>query len=223
MSDGRNVGSAGSKPITAVGGAPGEGSSAPVAEGSMLPPAPRVVPEDLVAALAMMTIEQKRNERANADKQRIASEKAQEEAHAAKIERMTQLAKDTFRQAVVEGVCEGFSAVADAVSAYKGYEGAITPGADGKKMEATGKYWGVASKSTNIVSKFAAGRAKAAQEEDRRDMAICDAALDRAKRAVDAAAGAAKEAQDDINQTINAIRSYLAAKTQLGQAAIIRG
>ena len=47
--------------------------------------------------------------------------------------------------------------------------------------------------------------------------------IDRAKATVDGASGEGKRAQDDIRETINYVRQYLAAKSQAAQAAILKG
>jgi hypothetical protein len=58
---------------------------------------------------------------------------------------------------------------------------------------------------------------------DRADIAALDGDIDRAKSGVDAASTERRRADDDIRETINAIRQYLAAKSQLANAAILKG
>ena len=212
----------GTRAVASVGGGDQGGEAAPLDGQSLLPAAPPVMAEDMVAALAMMTIKQKQTERANADKQRIASEKAQEEAHATKIEKMRELAKDSFWQGFAESLFDGLSAAASGTAALTEFS-TRAHGHFGPKAKATVSVEEAVAKDLGGKGKLAGAIMKSSIEGERADLAEVDARLDRAKRAVDAAGAASGKAQDEIKETINAIRGYLAAKTQLGQAAIIRG
>ena len=82
--------------------------------------------DDLMTALAMLTIQQRHEQRIAADQQRAAASKAQEAANADKIGKMRELADDTFMEGVVSGALTGAAAAASAVSACDGYAAATT-------------------------------------------------------------------------------------------------
>jgi hypothetical protein len=194
--------------------------------------------DDLQTALAVLMIRTSRDNRAVADKQQAASSKAQEEAHARKIDKMKELADDTYTQAIVDGVCQGVSAAAQAGSAGLSYSSSMD-GIGSKledspmrsaelaqhaaSVERTSKFLDAGGKLVSAGGVIGSGALKRAQEDDRKDMAIADRDIDRAKSAVEGASSDSKRAQDDERETINYIKQYLAAKTQAAQAAIIRG
>ena len=173
-----------------------------------------------MTALAMLSMQQLHEERCAADQQRIAAAKAQEEAQAEKISKMRELADDTFKEGVIEGVLGGVGAAASMGGAISTYEGAM---ASSPALTRDGRLFQAASDALNASSKLAGASAKADQENDRTDMGVADAAVDRAKAATDAASTTSRRAADDIRETLNAIRQYLAAKTQLANASIIKG
>jgi hypothetical protein len=208
---------------------------------SSLPPSeyPNGPPvDDLQTALAVLTIETARDRRAIADKQRDAAGKAQDEAHAAKISKMRELADDTFAQGLVDGVFQGISGAAQIGAASLSFsstvkdidaKGTICP-VEAESFARSAALAGRASKLLEASSKLtsAAGTIwsaglKSAQDRDREAMAVADHDVDRAKGAVDGASTESKRAQEDIRETINYVRQYLAAKTQAAQAGIIRG
>lgn len=204
----------------------GDASARPVAAKATpeLLPLPAATGDDLMTALAMLTIRQKHDDRVAADHERLAGEKAQEEAQSRKIDKMRELANDTWTQGLVEGVLEGASAVATGASALQEFsaskQGCMLESA---KLTRDAKLLDAGSKALMAASHLGGAFAKSAQEEDRRDMAIADRDVEHAKSAVDAASTAGRRADDDIRETLNAIRQYLAAKTQLANAAIIKG
>ncbi len=201
-------------------------------------PLPASAGDDLMTSIALVGIKGKQNDRVAADQQRAAAEKTQEEAQARKIERMRELAKDTFMQGLLEGLMEGAGAVATAISAVdefrSGTDGArateLGPGAEAtllgkhsRSLARDAKLLDAASKGLSASSHLGSAVARAAQEDDRKDIAIADRDLDRAKGGVEAASTASRRADDDIRETLNNIRQYLAAKSQLANAAIIKG
>lgn len=191
---------------------------------SELLPLPASTGDDLMTALAMLTVKQKHQDRVAADAQRIAGEKAQEEAQSRKIDKMRELANDTWTQGLVEGVLEGASAIASGASALDDFAASKQSCAlESAKLARDAKLLDAGSKGLMAASHLGSAFAKSAQEEDRRDMAIADRDVDRAKSTVDGASTASRRAEDDIRETLNAVRQYLAAKTQLANAAIIKG
>lgn len=176
--------------------------------------------DDLMTALAMLSMQQLHEERGAADQERNAAAKAHEEAQAEKISKMRKLADDTFKEGVIEGVLGGVGAAASMGGATSTYEGTMT---SSPALTRDGKLLQAASDAVNASSKFGGASAKADQENDRTDTAVADASVERAKAAIDAASTSSRRASDDIRETLNAIRQYLAAKTQLANAAIIKG
>jgi hypothetical protein len=192
---------------------------------SSLLPSPIAAGDDMMTSLAILTMKSKQDERVASDKERVVAEKNQEAAEAAKIEKMRDLANDTFTQGLVEGVLDGASAGASAASAVDEYSGAIAPkgSLDAQQFTRDGKLLDAGSKALTATSRFGSAMARTAQEEDRKDMAVADHDVERAKSAVDSASTASRRAEDDIRETINAIRQYIAAKTQLANASIMKG
>jgi len=194
--------------------------------------------DDLQTALAVLMIETSRDQRSVADKQREAGTKAQEEAHARKIEKMRDLADEAFTQGLVDGVFEGISGAAQAGAACLSFS-STTKDIDAKAAfcprqgEALARESAVASRAsklldassrlTSAAGKIGSAAAKSAQENDRADIAVIDHDIDRAKSTVEGASSESKRAADDIRETMNFVRQYLAAKTQAAQAGIIKG
>lgn len=221
--------SAGTKPTDAftAGANACRGTGQPAAELLSLPAA---TGDDLITALAMLTVKQKHDDRVAANHERLAGEQAQQEAQSRKIDKMRELAKDTWMQGLVEGVLEGASAVAMGASAVEEFSAATQPkgATDAMKLESAklarnAKLLEAGSRGLTAASHFGGAMARSAQENDRKDMAIADRDVDHAKAAVDGASSAGRQADDDIRETLNAIRQYLAAKTALANAAIIKG
>ncbi|MBX3223780.1 MAG: hypothetical protein KF795_24925 [Labilithrix sp.] len=223
------------------------------ASGELLPtPFAVVAYDDLLTSLAVMMLRQKHEQRVTSDQQAVAAAKAQEEAHGRKIEKMRDLADHTFTQALVEGALEGAGAVAAGSSAIcrfsgetkdaaaKAFDAKVEAGMTGdlsmadfaqkaelskasRELVRDANLLDAASKGFAATSKLGGGFARRDQDLDREAMAVADADIDRAKGSVDTASSASRRAVDDIRDTIGAIRQYLAAKTQLANAALIRG
>ncbi|MBX3190316.1 MAG: hypothetical protein KF819_25175 [Labilithrix sp.] len=230
---------------SAIGGdiSPSGSRAAAGAEQVLPEPLFASVDDDLMVAIAVMTMKQRQTDRAQADQQRVASASSQDEAHARKIEAMRELADHTFLQALVEGVLDGASAFASVTSALASYAGDIANANAGLCKEGSelgaelkaqwqevgahftrkGKLWDAAAKGLSASSRFSGGIARSAQERDRADMAAIDRDIDRAKAAVDGAAAERSKADEDIRETLNTIRGYLAAKSQLANASILKG
>ena len=219
-----------------------EGSSAARAPSSTpaeLMPLPAAAGDDLMTSIAILGMKAKQNDRVAADQQRIVSEKTQEEAQSRKIAKMREVADETFTQGLIEGVMEGASAACTAVSAVdefnsrtdgaeaetleKGSAKATKLGKESRALARESKLFDAAGKGLSATARFGSACAKAAQEDDKADIAVADRDVDRAKAAVDAASAASRRADDDIRETLNNIRQYLAAKSQLANAAIIKG
>lgn len=190
--------------------------------------------DDLQTALAVLMIETSRDQRAVADKERAAGTKAQEAAHERKIEKMRDVADEAFTQGVVDGVFEGISGAAQAGAACLSYSSTVkdiaakSASCDVLAGEAAvaaraSRLLDASSRLTSASGKIWSAAAKSAQESDRADIAVIEREIDRAKGGVDAASSDSKRAADDIRETINFVRQYLAAKTQAAQAAIIKG
>ena len=193
---------------------------------------------DLETAIMLLAIESSRDSRAGADAQRSAGEKAQEQAHARKIDKMRELADDTFAGALVDGAFEGLSAAAEVGSAASSFSSAKS-GLDATNTDClaradelknasavsarTSRLLDASSKAMSAAGKVWTGAEKAAQEGDRTGLAVIDHDIDRAKSAVDGAASQSKRAQDDIHDVMSSLREYLAAKSQAAQAAILKG
>lgn len=197
---------------------------------SPLLPSPIATGDDMMTSLAILLMKAKHEDRIASDNQRLVAENAQQRAEQTKIDKMRELAKDTFAQGLVEGVLEAASAAACAASAVDEFSSATAVKApnneltlESRKLARDGKLLDAGSKALTATSRLGSGFARAGQEEDRRDMAIADRDVERAKSSVDAASTASRRADDDIRETLNAIRQYLAAKTQLANAAIIKG
>lgn len=194
--------------------------------------------DDVLVALAIAMVKQKKDDRITGDRQMRASAKAQEAAHARKIEKMHALADDTLMEGIVSGALEGASAIASGLSAVtkfdgdlKGLKAETAPIGDRKDELAMGSkllarnagLLDATSKGFDAVSRFGGSLCKSAQERDRADMAEADASKDAAKASLDAAASTISRANEDIRATISALRQLVAAKTQLANAAILRG
>lgn len=210
---------------SAVDGASTAGPTARTSEDTTLPPPLSPASgDDLMTALAMLTIQQRHEQRVSADQQRAVAAKAQEEAQAEKISKMRELADDTFLEGVVTGALTGAAAAASAASACTEYSSTTT--ACGMQRDTLKRDAGILSATSRGfegASKLAGASVKSDQDDDRADMAVADGAVERAKSAVDAASSEARKADEDARETMNAIRQYLAAKSQLANAAIIRG
>lgn len=193
---------------------------------------------DIQTALLLLAVEASRDSRSSADAQRAAGEKAQEAAHARKIEKMRELADDTFAQAMVDGAFQGLSAAVQVGSAAASFSSATSDlkakgaaslaDADLLSRAAavsarTSKLLDASSKAMSAAGTIWSGAEKSAQEYDREGLAVIDHDIDRAKGAVDGASAQSKRADDDIHQTINSLREYIAAKSQAAQAAILKG
>lgn len=207
--------------------------------------------DDLMTALACLMMKSRNEDRKNADKQRAAAGKAADEAFDRKIDAMEELAKDTLTQGIVEGVVEGMSAAAEGVSAGLTYSadikgadatlekataepldsGSITKQAMNDHAALTTKeaakerfrsgLVSASAKGLSASGKFGGAVAKSAQEEDRKDQAIAERDVDKAKANAESAATEAKRAQDDIKETMQLIRGYIASKTAMQGAGVL--
>lgn len=193
--------------------------------------------DDVLVALAIAMVKQKKDERALGDRSMQASAKSLEAAHARKIEEMHELADDTLMEGIVSGALEGVSAVASGAGAVTKFSGEMNGiAADkaqaplkeelmegSKELAREAGILDAASKGFSATARFGGSLCKSAQERDRADIAEADAAKDSAKSSLDAAASTINRANEDIRSTIAALRQLIAAKTQLANAAIIRG
>ncbi|MDB4936748.1 MAG: hypothetical protein JWP87_3720 [Labilithrix sp.] len=193
-------------------------------------PLPAATADDLMTSISILTMKQKQNDRTAADQQRVQAEKNQEEAQAQKIEKMRELARDTFLEGLVSAVLEGASSAMAAASAVEEFNGKMLEVNNSGELTQrsvaltrNGKLLEAGSRALSGSSRLGGAVAKSAQEDDRTDIALADRAVERAKSAVDAASTASRRAEDDIRETLNAVRQYLAAKTQAAQAGIIKG
>lgn len=215
------------KPSTSIQGATHQDAvcSPPAAKGELPNPLyPHGVPvDDLQMALAILQIDSRRDSRKAADVENASAAKAQDEAHARKIDKMRELADDTFSEALVDGVMKGISAAAEAGAACASFSSTRSEGSPAAATSArTSKLLEASSKASSATGTIWSGGIKSAMEHDREDMAIADRDVDRAKGRADGASAEIKRADDDIRETMNYIRQYVAAKEQLGQAAIMK-
>ena len=218
-----------SEPSTVQGGSQGARLPDP-----FYPSGPPV--EDLQTAIAKLEIENSRENRASADADRAAAEKSQEDAHAKKIATMRELADDTFASAMVDGAFQGLSAAAQCGAAVESYSSTVQDlnakacpelsdaiGRSAAVSARTSRLLDASSKATSAAGAIWSGAEKSAMEGDRADMAVFDQDIDRAKNRVDGAATQSKRADDDIHDTMAALKEYIAAKGQAAQAAVLKG
>lgn len=224
MIDGTKNTPGGAQAVEQLGAMPAPEHGKATGTNELPPPLSPATSDDLMTTLSMLSMQQMHEERNAADMERIAASKAQEAAQAEKIAKMRELANDTFAEGVVEGALGGLGAVASGAGAISSFAGSTTA----CKLEEAiftrrAKLLQAGSDAFNAGSKFGGAMAKADQENDRTDIAIADAALERSKAAVESAGTDRRRADDDMRETLNAIRQYLAAKSQLANAAIIKG
>lgn len=194
--------------------------------------------DDLQTALAVLAVELARQQKRAGDTQREAAMKSQEEAHARKIEKMRELADDTFLQGLFEGAAQVTSATLQIGGAVHGFEGAKAEldardagsgalargyGVRAAVETRASRFYEASSKVASAAGTLGGTTLKAAQDRDRADLAVIDRDVDRAKSDVDGASAQSKEAEDDIRQAMDFIRQYIATKTQTAQAAIMKG
>jgi len=195
--------------------------------------------EDAQTAIARLEIESSHENRASADAERAAGEKAQEAALAHKIDKMRELADDTFAQGIVEGAFQGLSAAAEVGSAAESFSSSMSEvsakGVPERSTEAmefgkaaaisarTSKLIDASSKAMSAAGTIWSAAEKSGQEHDRESIAVFDRDIDRAKATVDGASTQSKRTDDDVRQTMDALRQYIAAKSQAAQAAILKG
>lgn len=196
--------------------------------------------DDLMTTLALAMLQQKHEDRVQSDAQSRAAARAQEEAHARKIEKMHELADDTFAEGLVEGITEGVGAAATGISACVKYGGETklidarqvgraAPDIDVSRLERTGQGWirnaaliEASGTGARAAGKFVESAYKRSQELDRADMAVIDREIDRAKGTAESASAQSRRDQDDMRDTISAFRAFSNAKTQLQQSMILR-
>jgi hypothetical protein len=192
--------------------------------------------EDVETAIARLEIESSHEKRASADGERAAGEKAQEAALGRKIDKMRELADDTFAQGIVEGAFQGLSAAAAVGSAAESYSSSMsevsakgTSGFDAatfSRMAATSartsKLIDASSRAMSAAGTLWSAAEKSGQERDREGIAVLDRDIERAKGRVDGASTQSKRAEDDVRQTMDALRQYIAAKNQAAQASILK-
>lgn len=215
-----------------------------VASPGLLPaPETSMAGDDVLVSLAVMMVKLKQDERASNDRAMHASARAQETAHARKIEKMHELADDTLMEGIVAGALGAASAVASAASAVTKFSGEMKSLAaeksdgtlasilkddgalieESKRLARNAGLLDAASKGFDASARLGGSLCKNAQERARIEMAEADAAKDAAKASVDAASATSNRASEDIRATVAALRQLMAARTQLANAAIIRG
>jgi hypothetical protein len=212
----------GSKSIhsaAAVGDATATASAAQADAAALPPPLTALCTDDLETTLAVSMMKLQHDERTASDKQAAAAEKSQEEAQNRKIAEMHELAEDTFKTGLWDGITSGVTAAASGVGAVASFTSSL-PGASGDTR--LGKTLDAIGKSSEASGHLSGAFFKRDQELDREAMAVADADVDRAKSASESASSASKRAQDDMRDTIAAIRSYAASKSQLMQANVVR-
>lgn len=201
------------------------------------PPNGPLPTDDLQTAIAVLMIENMKEQRATSDRQRGIAAKAQEEAQSRKIAQMREIADETFAQGLAEGFTQLASAGLQARSAVVGYGSAVADmeskvkdsakaaeaARDASKLARDAKLLDAASRAVSAAGTIGSNGAKSEIEHDRANVAVTDREIDRARSAADGAASDSKRAQDDIRETMGFIRQYLATKAQLNQASIIRG
>jgi hypothetical protein len=218
-----------SQPSTVQGGSQGAQLPDP-----LYPSGPPAV--DLQTAIAVLEIQSSHENRVGADQERAAAEKAQEEAHAKKIAKMREVADDTFTAALVDGAFQGLSAAAQFGAAVESYSSTVQGlnakacpelsdaiGRSAAVSERASKLLEASSKAMSAAGTIWTGAEKSAIEGDRADVAVFDQDIDRAKNRVDGASTQSKRADDDIHDTMAALKEYVAAKGKAAQAAILKG
>lgn len=218
----------------------GDSKSAAVDE--LLPSPAPVADDDVLVSLAVMMVKSKQDERLANDRAMAAGTQAQQASHARKIELMRELADDTLMEGIVSGALQGAGAIASGVGAVAKFSGEMKElkaselatdvrtadfaGDVAKESKTLARNAGVLDASARgfgATATFAGAIYKSAQERDRSAIAEADAARDAAKAMTDAAASAIGRANEDIRATIAALRQLIAAKSQLANAAIMRG
>jgi hypothetical protein len=217
------------------------GSSAPSSvDGLPVPSYSAASGDDAMMALAVLEIKMVHNDRDMADKEQQAAQKAQDEAHDRKIEEMHKQADDTFMSGLVGGVFEGLSAGAQAASAVDGFasaqDGAAADAAKASGNSALANQLTTSASQHNLnaglnkafgegysaAGKFASSIYDAKKLGDKSDEESADKDLDHAKSANDKATSRAKQDQDDIQTTINALRGITQSKEAIEQGTVIR-
>ncbi|MCL2776726.1 MAG: hypothetical protein FWD73_01890 [Polyangiaceae bacterium] len=174
-----------------------------------------------MTALAVLQIKMMHEDRDMANNEQQAAQKAADEAHDQKIEDMHKQANDTLMSGVMGGVFGGLSAAASGASAINNFEASLGgPKADVEKLK--GGLGEACSKGFDAAGKFASSIFDAKKLDDKADEESADKDLDHAKSASDAASSRAKQDQDDIQTTINALRGITQSKAAIEQGTIIR-
>lgn len=187
-------------------------------------PIPQFSGDDLETALAVLSMQARHDERVASDEQQRVASQAQEEAQARKIAKMRELADDELTQGLVEGILGGAAALASATGAVCELKEAITAvGAYKAGFKLQVGMYRAGSQALSAGQTMGGLFAKGAQDRDREDVAQAEADVERSKASAETAATVGKRAEDDVRETISAIRQYLAAKAQIGQSEIIRG
>ncbi len=226
-------------PATSLRPTTGSTPAAPADASLWQPPAlGACATDDLVTAIAVLQIKARHDERVASDQEKAAASKSQEEAQARKVEEMRKLADDTFAEGVVTGAFDCAAGVATAASAVTEFkadtkkaaaEADVAKGQDATALASSSrsltrdaKLLDASAKGFSAASHFGGAVYKSDEENDRADTAQADADIDRAKSAAESAAAASRRADDDIRDTINAIRGYVEAKEQAERAALFR-
>jgi hypothetical protein len=179
--------------------------------------------DDVLTALAVMTVRQRHDQRTAGEEESKAASKVEEEAQARKIAEMHELANDTFTQGLVEGVLEGAGAVAAGGAALTQYSADMSSATkDAKVLVRDASLLNAASKGFGASSRLAGSLVHRDQELDREAMAVADADIERAKTNADAGSAESRRATEDIRDLLGAVRQYVAAKTQLANASALR-
>ncbi len=202
------------------------------------PPMGPVPSDDLETALSILMIENLREQRSMGDAERAEAMRSQEEAFGRKIEKMRELAEDTFAQGLGDGLFQIASAGMQAGAAKVGYDGAhaeiekelAEPKAlktrwaeNAALLSRNSRLLDAGAKGVSGAGAIATAATRAAIERDRTHIAQIEHDIDRAKSTVDGCSSTVKRAEDDIRETMAFVKQYLAAKAQTAQAAIIRG
>jgi hypothetical protein len=204
-----------------------DGAAAGGADGGAAPP---ILPEpfaanaydDVFTSLAAYAMKMRHEQRAESDQERHDAMKEIDAATSQKIAEMHELAEDTFAQGLVEGLLEGAGALATGEGAVVQFR-ADTSTTDKAALACEAGLLSSGAKGLSAASRLGGAIYHRDQELDREAIAVADARIDRAKSAEATAASDKQRAAEDVRDLLNAIRSYVEAKTRLAEAGVFKG